>query len=117
MSSAQYFENLATQISDCQSCAQLQALAASSVESIGAMISGLTAQLAPLEALQALLEIPTGPDDVVTWVAGFITDYLTPQFSVLIKLQAQLIELNLGLTATVAAIAEKASEFTDCSIP
>jgi len=63
-----------------------------------------------------LLTAPTNPTAVITWVADFITDYLTPQLASYATYVAQLAALETEIAAVLAAIESAQAKFASCSI-
>jgi hypothetical protein len=111
-----YFTNATSAVNGASTCAELQALVNRIIPSINAQQAAITAQLAFLEPLQALLSPPATPDAVVTWVSSFITSYLTPQLAAYATYVAKQTAFTAQLASLTTAIATKAAGFASCTI-
>lgn len=112
----EYFTSLTQQVNSASSCAELQALVTKAINSINATTAAITAQLALLAPMVALLSPPANPTAAVTWISNFITSYLTPQLASYTAYAAQQTALTAQIATLTAAINSKASEFTGCTI-
>lgn len=108
--------SLTTRVNRAGSCAELQALATEAMESLIAVKGGMTAQLALLAPILALLTAPTSPTEVITWVADFITSFLTPYVVPYATVTAQLAELTTQVATLAAAMESKAAAFESCAL-
>lgn len=114
----EYFQGLQKSIEGCASCDQLQEVTAEAFASVTSTLDDMTAQLAVLEPLLALLEPPTAnPAQIVTWITSLITDYLTPQLKPVINLPIQFAAITAQMAELPAIIAAKAAQFDSCSVP
>jgi hypothetical protein len=113
---AAYFAALTAQVNASNSCAELQAVTTSALESILATQTAATAQLATITPMLALLMPPTTPTEVITYIQTFITAYLTPQLVPAVTLAAQLAATIAAIAALTAAIESKAAQFASCTI-
>lgn len=114
----EYFEGLKKSIEGCASCEQLQEVTAQTFASVTATMDSMTAQLAQLQPLLALLEPPSAnPAQIVTWITDFISGYLTPQLKPVISLPIQFAAITAQMAELPAIIAAKAAQFESCSVP
>lgn len=112
-----YFTSLQKRIDGVASCEELQALTAEAFESINASLAGVTAQLALLEPILALLEAPgANLSSLVTWITTFITSFITPYVRPYTIYAAQLAEISTQLAAVADAITSKSIDFPSCSV-
>ena len=112
-----YFSNLTSSINSAQSCAHLQDLVAEAADSLSAMKSGITAELAALQPLLALLTPPSvNPAAIVTWIENLISGYLTPMARPTITYAAQLAEMEQQIASLTAAISSMSGQFPSCSV-
>jgi len=113
-----YFEGLKRSIEGCSSCEQLQEVTAETFASVSELMTSMTAQLAALQPLLALLEPPTAnPAQIVTWITDFISLYLTPQVRPVLTIPVQLAAITAQMAELPALIEAKMAQFPSCSVP
>lgn len=114
----EYFNGLTRSIEGCASCEQLQEVTAEAFGSISATMESMTAQLAQLQPLLALLQPPSAnPAQIVTWLTDFISLYLTPQVRPVFTIPIQLAAITAQMAAVTAAVNAKMAQFESCSVP
>lgn len=115
----QYFEGLQQSIEGCASCEQLQEVVTEAFASVTSTMEAMTAELARLQPLLALLTVPAAnPADIVTWITDFIGDYLAPQITLpTVSLPIQLAAIAAQMAALPPIIEAKMAQFPSCSVP
>lgn len=112
-----HFSNLTKSIKAARSCEELQALADEMSESLSALKSGISAELASLQPMLALLQAPgANLAELVNWISNFIKAYLTQMAQPALVYATQLAELELQIATLASAISDAASRFTSCSV-
>ncbi len=110
------FEKMLERVNNVNSCEQLQRVTDDLLESLYAQLKAVTDQMEKVAPILALLEAPTSPSDVITWIADFIENILHPLYAPMLTYPTQLATQGVQITTLIAAILSKASEFTSCSI-
>jgi hypothetical protein len=114
----EYFDGLKRSIEGCASCEQLQEVTAETFATVTATMESMTAQLAALQPLLALLEPPSAnPAQIVTWLTDFINLYLTPQVRPVLTIPVQLAAITAQMAELPALIEAKMAQFPSCSVP
>lgn len=107
-----YFNNLINEINGIQgtgACAELQKLVTQAYASMGSGNSGISSEIAKLEAF---LTIPSSLGGVITW----ITNFVAPMQSATNNYIAQLTATEAQIAQISAAVAAAAGRLTSCSI-
>ena len=112
----EYYANVLKQIDEVTSCAHLQATADIVINDIKKQIDVITAQIAQIAPIAALLEAPTSPDDVVEWIKGLVDSVIKPLVAPIVTYQSQSAALVLTLGQIISKIAEKKNDFDNCEI-
>lgn len=113
----EYFTKLTDQISGCTVCSDLQDQVNAAMATLQAYKSSITAQIELLGPILALLEVPTDPIAVVTWVGKFISGFLTPYVVPYTTYVTQLTDLVSQVEGLASAITEAAGKIKGgCSI-
>jgi hypothetical protein len=113
----EYFTSATNRINAAKSCVELQALVTDVFGSLASVQAAITAQLAAVEPILALLTPPaSNPGAIVTWLESFITDFLTPYTKPAVTCAAQLALLTAQIAALTSAITSAQAKFTSCSI-
>lgn len=97
-------------------CKSLQEVTTGVLESIQAEEDAITSQLKNLLPLQALLDAPTTPDEVIAWIQRLITSLIQPIVSPYGTLQTQQAQIIIKKAELVEKITEKAESIGSCSI-
>ena len=97
----QYYDSIIEKINNCTTCEDLQEATAGALSVIQAEQKAIQDQLTALAPILALLDPPTSPSSVITWVTDFITSYLTP-----------MVKPSLNYSLQLAQIAQKTAELT-----
>ena len=100
-------------VTDCKS---LQEVTDSVFASITAELDAISTQLNKLLPLQALLEAPTSPDDVVEWIQGLIESLIQPLVAPYATLQLQVAAITLKIAELTQKITDKMNSIGSCSI-
>lgn len=112
----QVFASLTARINAAQTCAELQAATTEALDSLIAIKAAITAQIALLAPILALLTAPTNPTALITWVGNFITSFLTPYVVPHATYLIQLTDMAAQVTSLVSAITAKEAAFAGCTI-
>lgn len=113
---AELFNSTISKIENAVSCEELREAASKALAELTAQQSAITQQLAAFQPLLALLEPPTSPDQVVTWVKDFITNYLTIQLKPALEYPTQLAQLASQIQQLQSAVGNVSVRFPNCSI-
>lgn len=116
MSSAEYFDNLAAQVANINSCAELQATTNGIMAQLSVLNTSLTSQQAAIAPIAGLLSAPVDPAHAVTWIASFITAVLEPAYAPYAIYGTQLADLTTAVTNLTTAINDAAARIGNCSI-
>lgn len=111
-----YFDALSARVNRTTDCSELQALVAEAFASIQAQSDAITAQLAALTPMLALLNVPTSLGAVISWVGNFITSFLQPYLKPQITYAQQLTELAAAIAELTAAIQHAAGNIEFCTV-
>jgi hypothetical protein len=112
----QVIDTITAQVNAAQSCAELQALITSRMDSLIATKLGINDQIALLAPLVSLVTAPTNPAEVLTWITNFITGFLEPYILPYNNYSLQLIQFEAQVTTLVAAMTAKANSFEHCTV-
>lgn len=110
------FEKMLERVNNVNSCEQLQRVTDDLLNSLYAQLQAVTDQMEKVAPILALLDAPTSPEDVITWVADFIENILHPLYAPMLTYPTQLATQGIQVTTLIAAILAKAADFTSCSI-
>lgn len=110
------YASMKDRINGAGSCSQLQIIASQILTSLNAENAAILSQLEKLAPIAALLEAPTSPEDVITWVSDFINGVLQPLYAPALVYPAQITARTAAILELTNTIAEKAQEFSECSI-
>lgn len=110
-----YFVALTARINAINVCADLQVAVDDVMASIQAEKDAIEAQLEALAPILALLN-PPSLDEIVSWVANFITAVLGPIYLPYAKYGEELAQLATQITSLVTAIENAAARIESCSI-
>jgi hypothetical protein len=113
---AAYYTSLTNAVNKAGSCAELQQITNTIMQSLEAELAAVAAQQALLAPIAALLSPPSSPTDVVTWVTSFITNVLVVQYKPYITYASQLTATAAAIVTLTAAINNAASRFPSCTI-
>jgi hypothetical protein len=80
------------------------------MSSLGGVQSAISTQLSSLAPLLQLLQAPTNPFAVVTWVSNFIQYSLTPQLIPYTNYAIKLGQLSSQISSLTSAITSKAAQ-------
>lgn len=111
-----YLRNLLAEIQSINTCAELQKLADGAIATLEAQLAALIEQMAVLEPIQALLEIPSDLGAIIGWITNFIDCVLRPMFAAYLTLAAQAVEIPILIEQLTQAIITKADEFEHCTV-
>jgi hypothetical protein len=112
---AEFFTNLAAQIENTDSCAELQTLVDRAFAQLADVNAFIATQQALLAPLASLLTAPTDLSEVITWITGTITVF-TNMYAPYAKYATQLTELVAAVASLTTAINDAAARIGDCSI-
>ncbi|MFC3816578.1 hypothetical protein [Lysobacter sp. GCM10012299] len=114
---AEYFAALTRRVEGMKSCEELNAFTAELSTSLTATIDAITAQMAFLQPVLALLTAPgANPDQIVTWITDFITAFLTPYVRPYTVYAQQLVEMTAEIANLSDAIQTAAAAIPNCSV-
>lgn len=113
---AAYFDSLIAAIDSVESPVELQGLVDDAAGAITPVQAAITAQLAKVAPLAALLSPPSSPDAAVTWISSFITNFLTPLAAPAITLPAQAALLTTKSAEVAAAVARARDRIPGCTV-
>lgn len=114
----EYFEGLQRSIEGCASCEQLQAVVDESFASVSATMESMTAELARLQPLLALLTAPgANPAQIVTWITDYIDGVLRPMLGPALTIPVQLAAITAQMAELPPLITAKMAQFESCSVP
>lgn len=100
-----YFTNIQAEIGTCATVAELQNIVDKVFADISLLESTIQSQIDSLTKVSALLVVPgANLSDIITWITGFINDFLTPLIKPLATSIAQLAALATQVTALIASI-------------
>jgi hypothetical protein len=108
--------SLQSRIERAGSCAELAALVTEHFASLSAVKAAIAAESAAIAPILALLEAPTNPAALITWVENFITGFLTPYVKPYVTLAQQLVQLEAQVVTLTAAIEARAAQFESCVV-
>jgi VanZ family protein len=114
-----YYASIEAELAAIDVCEVLQEVEAEVMALIQNEVNSILANLAYLEPLLALLEIPT-LDTIITWVTNFITYFIKPYLQPYITYIQQLTALETQIVTIVNAIESAYSRIGQCvmsSIP
>ena len=100
-------------VTDCKS---LQEVVDGVFASIQAELSAITDQLDKLLPLQALLDPPVTPDDVIEWIEGLIDSIIKPLVAPYTSLQLQVAAITLKIAELTQVITDKMNSIGSCQI-
>lgn len=100
-------------VADCKS---LQEVVDDVFASIQAELSAINTQLLNLLPLQALLDPPITPDDVIEWIEGLIDAVIKPLVAPYANLQLQVAAITLKIAELTQAITDKMNSIGSCQI-
>lgn len=110
------FESTLKQIENASNCEELRELASNAISQLSAQQQAISEQLAKVQPLLALLNVPTSPTGAVTWVKDFIEGYLTPQLKPAISYPTQLAQITEQISNLQSVIGGASSRFPNCSL-
>lgn len=118
---AAYFAALTAQVNAINKCSELQSVVDEAFDALKDVNSGLTAQIARIAPILALLEAPDADlTKIVTWITNFITNYLAPglaPYAVMIEQQAEMIAAVASLTTAIENAATRIGGSCEITIP
>lgn len=100
-------------VSDCKS---LQEVVDGVFASIQAELSAISSQLNNLLPLQALIDPPTTPSEVIEWIEGLIDAVIKPLVAPYTSLQLQVAAITLKIAELTQAITDKMNSIGSCQI-
>ncbi|GGY12613.1 hypothetical protein GJV26_00120 [Massilia dura] len=112
----QYVKALTQRINNATDCHELQEVTNDAIASIQAQSDAITAQLAALQPMLALLKPPTSLNAIISWLSNFITSFLTPYMKPYVTYAAQAAEMVAAMAELTAAIQEAAGKIKTCTI-
>lgn len=112
----QYFTNLTAEINSVPDCARLTVLAENALAALAAQQTSIMSQMVDLAPIEALLQAPTSPTQVVQWVEAYITDMIAPEYGAYLKYVQQLAALQAAAVGVGAAIENASAKLTSCGI-
>lgn len=112
----QYYTAMTDRVNNAKSCSELQTLATQLINSLNAEGAAISAQLALLVPISALLNPPDTPSAAITWIENFITGVLQPMYKPWETYVAQIAARTVAIEALMASIAAKAASFTSCEV-
>jgi hypothetical protein len=114
---AAYFNKLAERIDHINGCGELQECVDEAFAAIQHQFDDITANLAVLQPLLALLTLSiTDLPGVINAVKSIITNLVTPYVKPYLLYVAQIVELTTAVTNLTTAIENAAGRITSCSI-
>lgn len=114
---AETISRLTEQLATVQTCDELQIIAGEAMASINGQLAGITAQMAALQPIMALLTAPgANPAQIVTWITDFISAFLAPYVKPIVTLQLQVAQIAAAVAQLQAAIDSASSRIGSCSI-
>ena len=112
----QYITNLTKAVNGASTCAALQGVVTSAMESINAVKAGIQSELNKLSPFLILLTVPVTPQEIKDWMKAYVEGYLKQQLKPILTYVDQLNALVAQVAALEAAIAAAAASLTHCSI-
>lgn len=100
-------------VTDCKS---LQEVVDGVFASIQAELSAISSQLNNLLPLQALIDPPTTPSEVIEWIEGLIDAVIKPLVAPYTSLQLQVAAITLKIAELTQAITDKMTSIGSCQI-
>lgn len=100
-------------VTDCKS---LQEVVDGVFASIQAELSAISSQLNNLLPLQALIDPPTTPSEVIEWIEGLIDVVIKPLVAPYTSLQLQVAAITLKIAELTQAITDKMTSIGSCQI-
>lgn len=100
-------------VADCKS---LQEVVDGVFASIQAELSAISSQLNNLLPLQALIDPPTTPSEVIEWIEGLIDAVIKPLVAPYTSLQLQVAAITLKIAELTQAITDKMNSIGSCQI-
>ena len=101
-----YFSNVQKQVKNASTPSELQKIINQVYSDISLLESGMQSQVDLLGPLAALVNPPTNPSQVISWISNFITGFIEPYVKPLAILPLQIAELNAQAAELTAVINE-----------
>lgn len=111
-----YFDALTIRINAITDCSELQAAVNDAFGAIQAQSDAITAQMATIAPMLALLKPPTSLAAIISWLSTFITSFLTPYLKPYITYAVQVAELAAAIAALTEAVRHASLHITTCTI-
>lgn len=112
----EFLNALKEQAQGCNSCADLQEISAKILATLNTQLSAITEQLAFLEPLQDLLELPTSPADVIDWVKKLVENLIEPMLKPMLSYELQFVQLTAFIAEMTQVIQSLTANFPNCEI-
>lgn len=111
-----HIDALVDRINSVNQCAELQELVNEVYATVQAQLDGIAAQIAALQPILQLLELPTTLTAVINWIKNFVTSFLGPYIKPIAIYAQQVALLTAAMVRLAAAIEAAAGRITSCSI-
>ena len=111
-----YINSLKEQVENCESCDELQQASEAVLATLNAQLSAITDQIAALEPMLAILDLPTDPMAILGWASNLIDTLVKPMIAPIAEYQLQLVELSTSITDMIATIQAQSVKFPSCSV-
>ena len=106
-----WVQSTTREIQNCKVCSQLETLAQELVLKYEKQMASV---LGEMSILKPLMDPPTSPASVITWITNFIESKITGPYN---KLLAKKVELAVAYAGLLAAVASKTGELTCITNP
>jgi hypothetical protein len=113
---AKYFDDIIERVDNANSCQDLQDAVNTAFASINAQQQAILDQLEALLPILALLDPPSDPAEVITWVLNFITSYLTPALKPYTNYALQVAQMTAKIAELTSAIENASNRFNNCTV-
>jgi hypothetical protein len=110
-----YYAAIEAELASIDICSVLQQVASDVMAIVQAEVDAILANIALLNPLLVLLEIPTSLDAIISWVTNFITYFIKPYLQPYLTYIAQLTALETQIASLITAIANARSRIGMCS--
>ena len=115
----EYFDQIIDTIDTAPDCQTLKDIAAEYREEIQKQIEEQTAVLAKINTpdLAILATTPTTLPEQIAWTAAYIDYNIAPVIEEISNISSQITATQAQLARLIAAVGNKASQFTNCTVP
>jgi hypothetical protein len=115
----EYFDQLINTIDTVPDCQTLKDIAAEYLEQIQKQIQEQTDAIARIATpdLEILATTPTTLPEQIAWTAAYIDYNIAPVIEEISNITSQITATQAQLARLISAIGNKASQFTNCTVP